>query len=134
MMSETDKKKYVTARQVLIVASILLSVIASVYVASRTHVHREYVLCIVFLVLAVLSGIFLLINKRPGLIGPICLGSSLLYSIAFVMFALGSVLDVSDYIAHVNFWGDATQFPAIMINGALLLAGTVSGIANCYIK
>ena len=52
---------------------------------------------------------------------------------AFASFANGGVLSVADYVAGINLFGDASQVPAIMTYGVMLLCGEILSIIDCFI-
>ena len=48
-------------------------------------------------------------------------------------FANGRVLSDPDYVAGINLFGDASQVPAIMTYGVMLLCGVILSIIDCFI-
>lgn len=116
------------------IVAIILVIIPIGYTASLAGSIPEYPAAIAFMVLAAITEILLFVFPKNPFTDYIAIAGVVFLALAFSFFALGGVLSVSDYIAGVNFWGDRTQFPAIMAYGALLLASTCLGTANCFLK
>lgn len=133
-MTASVKQKILGIHHVLTALSILLTCVASIYIIRMASLHPEYVWSAVLTGVGVILSIVTVMQKGKKLYDYLLILTAVAFGAGFTMFALGSVLNVSDYIAQVNFWGDASQFPAIMLNGSLYLAGTLCSIANCYFK
>lgn len=116
------------------VVLILLAVIPIFYMVSLASKIPEYPWAIGFTILGIITESLLLAFPKKWFSDYIMIAGALILSAAFSSFLMGGVLSIADYIAGVNFWGDATQVPAIITYSCMLFFSACLSVVNCYIK
>ena len=109
----------ISASLVLRGIAIILMIIPVFYTAAYAATIPQYKRTLVYIVLAVLAEVLTVVFA--------------LMAFAFASFANGGVLSVADYVAGINLFGDASQVPAIMTYGVMLLCGEILSIIDCFI-
>lgn len=123
----------ISASLILRAAAVVLMIVPVFYTAGHVAGIPEYRRTLVYIPLAVLAEILTVIFAQKPWNDYIHVAGSVFMSFAFVSFANGGVLSVADYVAGINLFGDASQVPAIMIYGVILLCGVVLSIIDCFI-
>ncbi|MDE6260540.1 MAG: hypothetical protein K2M42_06725 [Oscillospiraceae bacterium] len=131
-MSERSYSKR-SVKSCLGIVSAVLAVVPIVYLVGHAGKIAEYPAVIVFAVLGALAEIAAIFARGKHLGDYIDLVGGILLSLAFALFLRGGALSIADYFARVNFWGDATQFPAIMGYSGVFFLSMVLGVVNCYL-
>ncbi|MBO4990377.1 MAG: hypothetical protein J6D37_08615 [Clostridia bacterium] len=115
------------------IVMMVFAVAPIVYMIGRSGVESKYILSVVFAGLALVAQILACVfeKKRGG--DYIELAGVVLLCSEFATFLSAGILSIVDFIYGINFWGDATQFPFILIFGLLLLAATVISVVCCFL-
>lgn len=120
------------------VAAIVFAIVPMFYMANVGGVWQEvpsyYTVGLVFLIFGVVALIVSLVFDGKKMNSYLMLAGCVCLSAAFSLFAAGSVLSVVDYVYNIVMWGDGSQFPAIISFGIVLLMGTGTSIAACWLK
>lgn len=118
-------------------ASLVLRGIAVIipvfYTAAHVSSILQYKRTLIYIVLAVLAEVLTVVFAQKSWNDYIHVAGSALMAFAFASFANGGVLSVADYVAGINLFGDASQVPAIMTYGVMLLCGVILSIIDCFI-
>ncbi len=120
--------------QILSILQILLAAIPLVYQFQMAGKISEYTYSIAIALLSILIVVLLLILPQKAYHDYLQIAGAVLTACSACMFFTGGLLSLADWIADVNFWGDATQAPAIIVYGCMMICGTILGVVNCYIK
>ena len=113
--------------------AVILMIIPVFYTAAHVSSIPQYKRTLIYIVLAVLAEILTVVFALKSWIDYIHVAGSALMAFAFASFANGGVLSVADYVAGINLFGDASQVPAIMTYGVMLLCGVILSIIDCFI-
>lgn len=113
--------------------AVILMIIPIFYTAAHASNIPQYKRTLVYIVLAVLAEVLTVVFAKKSWNDYIHVAGSVLMAFAFASFANGGVLSVADYVAGINLFGDASQVPAIMTYGVMLLCGVVLSIIDCFI-
>ena len=111
--------------------AVILMIIPVFYTAAHVSSILQYKRTLIYIVLAVLAEVLTVAQKSWN--DYIHVAGSALMAFAFASFANGGVLSVADYVAGINLFGDASQVPAIMTYGVMLLCGVILSIIDCFI-
>ena len=103
------------------------------YTAAHVSSILQYKRTLIYIVLAVLAEVLTVVFAQKSWNDYIHVAGSALMAFAFASFANGGVLSVADYVAGINLFGDASQVPAIMTYGVMLLCGVILSIIDCFI-
>lgn len=123
----------ISASLILRVIAVILMIIPVFYITGHVANIPEYRRTLIYIPLAVLAEILTVVFAQKSWNDYIHVAGSILMSFAFVSFANGGVLSVADYVAGINLFGDASQVPAIMVYGVILLCGVIVSIIECFI-
>ena len=111
---------------------ILLAAIPIFYMAGLSGSIKEYPWAIGFSVLGIIAEVLLFLLPDKKYSDYIMIGGAAVLALAFSFFLMGGVLSIADYIAGVNFWGDATQFSSIVTYGVMLFGSACLSVVSCY--
>lgn len=115
------------------IVMILLAGIPVFYMTGLAGSIKEYPWAIGFSVLGIIVEALLLFLPDKKYSDYIMIVGAVTLALAFSFFLMGGVLSVADYIAGVNFWGDATQFSSIVTYGVMLFGSACLSVVSCYI-
>lgn len=113
--------------------AVILMIIPVFYIAAHVSSILQYKRTLIYIVLAVLAEVLTVVFAQKSWNDYIHVAGSALMAFAFASFANGGVLSVADYVAGINLFGDASQVPAIMTYGVMLLCGVILSIIDCFI-
>ena len=113
--------------------AVILMIIPVFYTAAHVSSIPQYKRTLIYIVLAVLAEVLTVVFAQKSWNDYIHVACSALMAFAFASFANGGVLSVADYVAGINLFGDASQVPAIMTYGVMLLCGVILSIIDCFI-
>jgi len=113
--------------------AVILMIIPVFYTAAHVSSIPQYKRTLIYIVLAVLAEVLTVVFAQKSWNDYIHVAGSALMAFAFASFANGGVLSVADYVAGINLFGDASQVPAIMTYGVMLLCGVILSIIDCFI-
>lgn len=113
--------------------AVILMIIPVFYTAAHVSSILQYKRTLIYIVLAVLAEVLTVVFAQKSWNDYIHVAGSALMAFAFASFANGGVLSVADYVAGINLFGDASQVPAIMTYGVMLLCGVILSIIDCFI-
>ena len=113
--------------------AVILMIIPVFYTAAHVSSILQYKRTLIYIVLAVLAEVLIVVFAQKSWNDYIHVAGSALMAFAFASFANGGVLSVADYVAGINLFGDASQVPAIMTYGVMLLCGVILSIIDCFI-
>ena len=113
--------------------AVILMIIPVFYAAAHVSSILQYKRTLIYIVLAVLAEVLTVVFAQKSWNDYIHVAGSALMAFAFASFANGGVLSVADYVAGINLFGDASQVPAIMTYGVMLLCGVILSIIDCFI-
>ncbi len=113
--------------------AVILMIIPVFYTAAHVSSILQYKRTLIYIVLAVLAEVLAVVFAQKSWNDYIHVAGSALMAFAFASFANGGVLSVADYVAGINLFGDASQVPAIMTYGVMLLCGVILSIIDCFI-
>lgn len=113
--------------------AVILMIIPVFYTAAHVSSIPQYKRTLIYIVLAVLAEVLTVVFAQKSWNDYIHVAGSALMAFAFASFANGGVLSVADYVAGINLFGDASQVPAIMTYGVILLCGVILSIIDCFI-
>lgn len=130
-------KEFIKSRTIsfyLRAAALVLAIVPLFYMGARSTIETEYVTALVFGVLAVAAHAVTFVFENKSWSDYIELAASIFVAAEFSVFLTGGVLSVVDYIYGINFWGDATQVPAIIGYGVVLFISAALSIACCFMS
>lgn len=113
--------------------AVILMIIPVFYTAAHVSSIPQYKRTLIYIVMAVLAEVLTVVFAQKSWSDYIHVAGSALMAFAFASFANGGVLSVADYVAGINLFGDASQVPAIMTYGVMLLCGVILSIIDCFI-
>lgn len=113
--------------------AVILMIIPVFYTAAHVSSIPQYKRTLIYIVMAVLAEVLTVVFAQKLWSDYIHVAGSALMAFAFASFANGGVLSVADYVAGINLFGDASQVPAIMTYGVMLLCGVILSIIDCFI-
>lgn len=113
--------------------AVILMIIPVFYTSAHVSSILQYKRTLIYIVLAVLAEVLTVVFAQKSWNDYIHVAGSALMAFAFASFANGGVLSVADYVAGINLFGDASQVPAIMTYGVMLLCGVILSIIDCFI-
>ena len=113
--------------------AVILMIIPVFYTAAHVSSILQYKRTLIYIVLAVLAEVLTVVFAQKSWNDYIQVAGPALMAFAFASFANGGVLSVADYVAGINLFGDASQVPAIMTYGVMLLCGVILSIIDCFI-
>lgn len=113
--------------------AVILMIIPVFYTAAHVSSIPQYKRTLIYIVLAVLAEVLTVVFAQKSWNDYIHVAGSALMAFAFASFANGGVLSIADYVAGINLFGDASQVPAIMTYGVMLLCGVILSIIDCFI-
>lgn len=113
--------------------AVILMIIPVFYTTAHVSSIPQYKRTLIYIVLAVLAEVLTVVFAQKSWNDYIHVAGSALMAFAFASFANGGVLSVADYVAGINLFGDASQVPAIMTYGVMLLCGVILSIIDCFI-
>ena len=113
--------------------AVILMIIPVFYTAAHVSSIPQNKRTLIYIVLAVLAEVLTVVFAQKSWNDYIHVAGSALMAFAFASFANGGVLSVADYVAGINLFGDASQVPAIMTYGVMLLCGVILSIIDCFI-
>ena len=122
------------AKTILRLIAVLLVAIPIVYSIGRIHQDSAFGIVVFYIIMSVVAeGVLVVLpdNKFADyceIIGAVAAAFALSFFIA------GGLLDFSDWVAGVNFWGDSTQAPSIITYTIMLLSSTLISTVNSFIK
>lgn len=115
-------------------AAAVLAFVPVIYTAMRLTDSACYIGCLVCALLAVAAQIALAFTEAKGWSDFIEIAAVVLTAAELSLFVAGGVLDAVDYIFEIDFWGDATQFGAILAYTVVLTVATALGIASSFMR
>ena len=113
--------------------AVILMIIPVFYTAAHVSSIPQYKRTLIYIVMAVLAEVLTVVFAQKSWSDYIHVVGSALMAFAFASFANGGVLSVADYVAGIKLFGDASQVPAIMTYGVMLLCGVILSIIDCFI-
>ncbi len=116
------------------VAIAVLLVIPSVYMGMRIPVQHKYIWPLICVLLGLAAEVLAIIFEDKKYGDYIELAGVIIISAEFGLFMSSSILDIVDYVYGINFWGDASQFPFVVLYGSILGVGTLISIVLCFLK
>ncbi len=119
---------------ILSLAQILLAAIPLIYQFQMAEKISEYTCSIAASCIGILAITLLWLTRQRILCDYLQIAGTVFIAVGLCFFMAGGVLSLADWISDVNFWGDATQAPAIITYGCMMVCSTATGVVNCYIK
>lgn len=116
------------------ILSSVLAIVPVFYIVAMIKGITEYPYALCFIVLGVATEIALLFIKNKKISDFLAIAGTAFLALAMSFFLLGGVLSIADYVEGINFFGDASQFPAIMIYTSSLFISSALSVATCWMK
>lgn len=105
-----------------------------VYLFLRIETEPQYLYGAIFGIAAVVLSVVGFIFSSKKWADYLWLGAGACIAAELSALIAGGVLSIIDYVFEINFWGDATQFSAIIGFGIVVFLGCIASVAACFFR